>query len=82
MDTEFSNFQQEVRETNKASQVALECATFVLRRALELPQDRRKGMIERLKKLVSVTEEGPSFIPLPNGPTIQNVAGALEERIG
>lgn len=58
MDKEFSDFQQTVREINKVSNVALECAAYVLRRAQELPLDQRKDMIERVKSLISVTQDG------------------------
>ena len=58
MDNEFSDFQQTVREINKVSNVALECAAYVLSRARELPLDQRKRMIERLKGLISISEDG------------------------
>lgn len=57
MDSEFSDFQETVRKINKVSNVALECAVYVLSRARELPLDQRKGMIERLKGLISVTQD-------------------------
>jgi hypothetical protein len=57
MENEISDFQEEVRETNKASTMALECAAYILRRACELPLNQRKGMIERLKQLISVDED-------------------------
>lgn len=57
MDKEFSEFQDTVREANMTLYVALECAAYVLRRARELPLDQRVGMIERLKGLISVTQD-------------------------
>lgn len=57
MDKEFSDFQNTVREPNLALHVALECVAYVLTRARELTLDQRRGMIERLKGLISPTED-------------------------
>jgi hypothetical protein len=67
MDNKLSDFQQVVRENNKASTVALECAAYVLRRALELPLEQRKAMIERLIHMVSVGGENEAGIDEASG---------------
>lgn len=54
MDKEFSDFQDTVKGTNKTLSLALECASFVLNKARELPLDQRKHMIERVKSLISI----------------------------
>lgn len=54
MDKEFSDFQDTVRKTNKTLSVALQCASFVMNKARELPLEERKDMNERVKSLISI----------------------------
>jgi len=47
--------------------MALECAAYIKRRALELPLNQRKGIVERLKQLISVDEKEQLILFQLNG---------------
>jgi len=55
MDIEFSDFKVTVAETNRAYELALECARDVLVRAAEVDPASRSYMIESLVELISET---------------------------
>jgi hypothetical protein len=53
MDVEFSDFKVTVAETNRAFELALECARDVMRKAAEIQPASRSYMIETLVALIS-----------------------------
>ncbi len=55
MDAEFSDFKGTVAETNRAFELALECARDVMRKASEIDPGSRTYMIETLVELISDT---------------------------
>lgn len=58
MDEEFSDFQGAVKERNEILSAAIQCAAYVLHRSREFPLDQRRGMIERVKLLISIDDIG------------------------
>lgn len=53
MDIEFSDFKVAVAETNRAYQLALECARDVLRRTAEVDPASRSYMIESVVQILA-----------------------------
>ena len=57
MDQEFSRFLNSLEEKNRADKIALECASYILKRIHELEPASRKYMLNVLSDLISASPE-------------------------
>jgi hypothetical protein len=53
MDQKFNQFLGSIKEKNRADKVALECASYILKRIHELEPGSRKYMLDVLTDLIS-----------------------------